>query len=152
VTCRQTTPEQWLILNDEIGPTDWRALWKLPRGAGILLLRKQRPTESRRLRHLARTRELTVVVENPRTASRVHNARELRSALLRQAPLILLSPMWPTRSHPEWRPLPRMRTATLARLAHRKALALGGMNAERYTSIAPLGFIGWAGISSWSRP
>ena len=149
MTCRQT-PETWLILNDKLGPAQCRAVQKLPRGAGVLVLRKLRSVESRRLRYLARGRGLTIVVETPRTARRVHNARELRDALLRRTPSILVSPMWPTRSHPDRPPLPRMRAATLARLADRKALALGGMNAKRYAEIAPLGFIGWAGISAWS--
>jgi hypothetical protein len=39
-----------------------------------------------------------------------------------------------------------MRAATLARLAGRRAIALGGMDARRYANIAQLGFIGWAGI------
>ena len=152
MTRRQTTPEQWLILNDEIGRADWRGLRKLPRGGGVLVLRTLNRVETQRLRYLARSRGLTVVVESPRTATRVHNGRELRNAQLRRAPLILLSPMWPTRSHPDWKPLPRMRAAALARLGHRKLLALGGMNTRRYAKIAPLGFIGWAGISAWSRP
>jgi hypothetical protein len=42
-----------------------------------------------------------------------------------------------------------MRSAALARLAGRRAIALGGMNRERYAKIAPLGFIGWAGISAF---
>ena len=151
MTRRQTTPEQWFILNDEIGPADWRVLQRLPRGTGVLMLRNLSPVESRRLRYLAGARGLAIVVEHPRTAGRVHNARELRNARLRRAPLILLSPMWPTHSHPGWRPLPRMRAATLARLADRKALALGSVNAKRYAKIAQLGFIGWAGISAWSR-
>jgi thiamine-phosphate pyrophosphorylase len=44
-----------------------------------------------------------------------------------------------------------MRAASLARLGGRKLYALGGMNAKRFDRIAPLGFVGWAGISAWSR-
>jgi thiamine-phosphate pyrophosphorylase len=149
VTCRQTMPEQWLIVNDTIDPCGWRALRKLARGSGVLVLNRLKVSESRRLRNLARARALTIVIEAPRATSRVHNARELRNALLRRAPMILLSPMWPTRSHPDWKPLPRMRAAALAQLGHRKLVALGGMNARRYAKIAPLGFIGWAGISAF---
>lgn len=152
MTRRQTKPEQWLILNDGIDPADWRALPKLPRGTGLLVLGKLGASDWRRLRHLARTRSLKIVVESPRTASRVHSPPELRTALLRRSPLIFLSPMWPTRSHPEWQPLPRMRAAALARLGQRQLFALGGMNAKRYAQIAPFGFIGWAGISAWSEP
>jgi thiamine monophosphate synthase len=42
-----------------------------------------------------------------------------------------------------------MRAATLARLANRQAIALGGMNRQRYANVAALGFIGWAGISAF---
>ena len=151
MTRRQTTPEQWLILNEEIDPTRWRALRRLPRATGVLVLRDLETGDKRRLRYLARARSLTFVVETPLRASRVHNSRELGNALLRRLPLIFLSPIWPTRSHPDWPPLPRMRAATLARLANGRTIALGGMNPRRYAKIAPLGFIGWAGISAWSR-
>jgi len=76
---------------------------------------------------------------------------ELRRALLARTAMILVSPIHRTSSHPDWRPLPRQRAAALARLAKRKAIALGGMNQKRYSKIAPLGFIGWAGIGAWSR-
>jgi hypothetical protein len=42
-----------------------------------------------------------------------------------------------------------MRAAAFARLAQRRLIALGGMDAQRYAKIAPLGFIGWAGISAF---
>jgi thiamine-phosphate pyrophosphorylase len=86
-----------------------------------------------------------------RCAARVHNVRELRRALAARVPLILLSPIFATRSHPEWKPLPRMRAAALARLAGRRAIALGGMNRRRFKVIEKLGFIGWAGIDAWIR-
>jgi thiamine-phosphate pyrophosphorylase len=69
--------------------------------------------------------------------------------MLALTPLIFLSPIHPTRSHPEWRALPRMRAAALARLGRRRLFALGGMNPKRYAKIARLGFIGWAGISAF---
>jgi thiamine-phosphate pyrophosphorylase len=65
--------------------------------------------------------------------------------------MILLSPMFPTRSHPEWNAMPRMRAAALARLARRRAIALGGMNRSRFRKIQKLGFVGWAGIDAWVR-
>jgi hypothetical protein len=42
-----------------------------------------------------------------------------------------------------------MRAAAFARLAKRRAIALGGMDAQRYARLAQLGFIGWAGISAF---
>jgi thiamine monophosphate synthase len=97
----------------------------------------------------AGARGLTLVVETPRSVARVHNQAELTQALLRRTRLVLVSPIHSTVSHPDWKPLQRMRAATLARLAGRRAIALGGMNQQRFAKVAPLGFTGWAGISAF---
>ena len=144
---RQSVPHQWLIADERLGSGLWPALGKLPRGSGVLVLRRLDAIEQRRLRYAANLRGLQVV--DRACAARVHNLRELRDARLRRSPLILISPIHWTRSHPDWRPLPRMRAAALARLASRQAVALGGMNAQRYAKIARLGFIGWAGIDAF---
>jgi len=149
MTRRQTVPEQWLIIDPTSDRPAWSSLRLLPRGGGLLLLRAPGSSEERRVRRLGRVRRLKVLTEGPRTAARVHNLRELRKALLRRTPLVLISPIYRTSSHPDWQPLPRMRAAMLARFAGRKAIALGGMNRKRYANIAPLGFIGWAGISAF---
>ena len=149
MTRRQSVPEQWLIVAQPMAAEMWRAVRRLPRGSGVLLLEPLNPLEQRQLRHLARLRALTIVTERPQAAARVHNPRELRRALSRRTPMILLSPLYPTGSHPSWTPLSTMRAAALARLANRHAIALGGMNAQRYAKVAPLGFIGWAGISAF---
>jgi len=143
---RQTMPCQWLIVADRsaIAPA-----FRLPRGSGILLLQPLCGREMRRLRQLARRRALTIVKEQRGMAARVHNARELRGALLARTPPILLSPLHPTSSHPDRKPIPRMRAAALARLGGRKLLALGGMDARKYALIKRLGFQGWAGISAF---
>jgi thiamine-phosphate pyrophosphorylase len=82
-------------------------------------------------------------------AKRVHNLSELRSAMLKRTPLVLLSPIYPTSTHPDWVPLPRMRAAALARLARRRLVALGGMDARRFRRVKNLGFQAWAGISGF---
>jgi thiamine-phosphate pyrophosphorylase len=79
----------------------------------------------------------------------VHNISELRQALSRGTGLILLSPLYATRSHPDWKPLPRMRAAALVRLAGRELVALGGMDEQRFRRIRRLGFSSWAGISAF---
>ena len=147
MTRRQSVPQQWLIVAAPAGDDMWRAVRRLPHDSGVLLLQPLGGPDKRRLLQLCRLRSLTMVIEKPGTAARVHNARELRQALSRRTPLILLSPIFRTQSHPNWKSLPRMRAATLARLAGRRAIALGGMNAERYAKVAPLGFIAWGGIS-----
>jgi thiamine-phosphate pyrophosphorylase len=146
MTRRQTMPRQWLILDAAVGVASMEVL---QRGNGVIIIGRPGAAQVRRIRAMARAHGLTVAFEARGDAARVHNLRELRNALLRDVPLILLSPIFPTRSHPEWRPIPRMRAAALARLANRRLLALGGMDAKRYATIAPLGFIGWAGISAF---
>ncbi|HLO21532.1 MAG TPA: thiamine phosphate synthase [Sphingomicrobium sp.] len=143
---RQTIPYQWLIL---ARPSDWNLAERLPLGSGILLLTPLSISVVRGLRLLARERKLEIVIEGPRSARRVHNVRELRAAMLQRTPLILLSPLYPTTSHPDWQPLPRMRAAALARLGGRTLLALGGMDARRFARIRKLGFRGWAGITAF---
>jgi thiamine-phosphate pyrophosphorylase len=147
MTRRQTVPQQWAIVDRSADAALWTALRRLPIGSGVLLLTELRPTERRRLRQLSKLRRLQVL-ERAATA-RVHGNRELREALLRRASLVLISPLYPTRSHPDWMPLPRMRAATLARLAGRKAIALGGMDRHRFRRVQRLGFAGWAGIDAW---
>lgn len=145
---RQTVPSQWLLIR---GPADVAALpgpATLPHGSGLLVIGQLAAGELRRLRSLARSRGL-VLAHEPRSAVRVHDMAELRRALLRQTPLILLSPLFPTASHPDWSPMPHMRAAAMARLGERRLIALGGMNERRYARVARLGFSGWAGISAF---
>jgi thiamine-phosphate pyrophosphorylase len=100
---------------------------------------------------VAASRDLTIVIEARSTAARVHNINELTRARLRRTPLILVSPIFATRSHPDWKPLPRMRAAALAQLANRRAIALGGMDEKGFGRVRRLGFVGWAGISAWRK-
>lgn len=143
---RQSVPHQWLVVSDLV---DWRVARRIQRGSGVLLLKPLRAKDMRQLRHIARQRNLTVVLEGPATAARAHNSTELRTLLLRRTPMVLLSPLFPTDSHPDWKPLTRMRAAAFARLARRKLIALGGMDARRFARIRHLGFKGWAGISAF---
>lgn len=151
MTRRQTIPERWLIVNGEMDRKVWLALRCQPVGSGVLLLDRPDASTGRRIGNLARLRSLTIIAELPLTAARVHTMHELRQALLRRTPIVLLSPMFKTRSHPEWKPLPKMRAATFAQLAGRRLIALGGMNEKRYSRVALLGFVGWAGISAWIK-
>ena len=144
---RQTKSERWFLVTDAAQACD--VARGLPPGTGVLLLTKLTVREMRRLRQVAHARRLVVEEERRGNAARVHNMRELRSALGARTPLILLSPTFPTRTHPEWAPLPRMRAATLARLAGRSLVALGGMDERRYAKIGQLGFSGWAGVSAF---
>lgn len=154
MTSRQTAPRQWLIADKRTGDALWAAVRSLPPGSGVLVVHSEMAKGERarllaRLRRLATARRLVIADEKAGDAARVHDVRELRSAGLKQVPLLLLSPMFPTRSHPDWKPLPRMRAAALLRLANAPVIALGGMDAGRFSSVRPLGFQGWAGIDAF---
>jgi thiamine-phosphate pyrophosphorylase len=144
---RQTNPRQWLIVRGADDREGIAAARRLPRGSGVLLLKRLPAREMRKLR----LRGSNVVQERRGSAARVHDVRELRRALMVRTPLIFLSPLYPTASHPEWRPIPRMRAAALARLADRGLVALGGMDERRFRRVRRWGFIAWAGIGAWLK-
>lgn len=150
---RQTT-RQWLIADERLGGELLSAVRELPRGSGVLVLYRDL-AKGRRARllsqliRLARSRGLVIADELGGEAARVHDLPELRRALQRRVPMILLSPMRPTRSHPDWEPIGRMRAAALTRLAGRRLYALGGMDEAEFRRIERLGFQGWAGIDAF---
>lgn len=152
---RQTrVPRQWLVADDRIGGELPAALRKLPPNSGVLLLYRDMAAGKRArllatLRRLARRRGLVIADEAAGEAARVHDRREVRNAGLERVPVLFLSPMAPTRSHPARPPLRRMKAAALLRLAKVPVIALGGMNEQRYATVRGLGFAGWAGIDAW---
>ena len=149
-------PTQWLVADARVSDGLWRAVDRLPRGSGILFLFHGLPKVERarlqaRLRRVARRRGLVVADEAAGEAARVHDMMELRQAGLAKVPLLFLSPLYPTRSHPGRRALPRMRAAAVLRLARVPVIALGGMDSQRFGKVERLGFAGWAGIDAWAR-
>jgi thiamine-phosphate pyrophosphorylase len=152
---RQTSiPRQWLVADHRSGDELWRRVSKLPRGSGVLVLYRDLPRPERsklvsKLRRIGARRGLVILDEAKGKTARVHDAAEIRQAALRRAKILFLSPLHPTRSHPDWKPLPLMQVAALIRLANVPVVALGGMNAKRFGRVARLGFHGWAGIDAW---
>jgi thiamine-phosphate pyrophosphorylase len=142
-------PRRWLLVTEGNRGEMVALARKLPRGSGILLLAPVDAGDMRRLRQVAIDRRLRLEREGRGGAARVHNLVELRAALAAKARPILLSPIFPTGTHPDWTAIPRMRAATLARLGSRGLVALGGMNERRYAIVARLGFSGWAGVSAF---
>jgi len=155
MTRRQTRiARQWLIADHRLADGLWNAVRKLPRGSGIIVIyrglaKRDRAKLLGKLRRQANLRNLTIIDERSGKAARIHNVRELRRAGLGRVPLLLLSPIFPTSSHPDWDPLPRMRAATLARQSAVPVIALGGMDERRFRRIEKLGFRGWAGIDAF---
>lgn len=153
---RQSLPEQWLVTDERMGRSVLAVAARMPRGSGILLrhhslLPAERARLVRRLRRIANARGLTIIDEASGETARVHDRREIRQARLGGARMLLVSPLFVTRSHPGRQPLPRMRAAALARLAGGPVLALGGMDEQRFARVKALGFDGWAGIDAWEK-
>lgn len=81
----------------------------------------------------------------------VHNRRDARLARHIGADAALISPIFTTRSHADARVIGArglMRLAAMAQPA--KAIALGGMNAKRFSQLRYHGAVGWAAIDAWS--
>ena len=72
-----------------------------------------------------------------------HCLREIALAQRAHADAILLSPVWPTRSHPGARGLGALRFRLLAARARVPVIALGGMTPLRARA---LGWARWAAI------
>ncbi len=81
------------------------------------------------------------------TIATVHDMREMAQANRIGADAIMLSPVFPTRSHPGGRVLGPARFRTLASHAKMPVIALGGMNAEEARR---LGWPRWAAIDGLS--
>ncbi len=87
----------------------------------------------------------------PATAIGVHDLKEIRQAERNGASLLLLSPLFPTRSHPEGKTLGIPRFAALAKATRLPVIALGGVDARHARLLARIGAYGWAGIDAFIR-
>jgi len=173
-------PTLWLFTDERLGgmtPTDplWRAVARLPRGAGIIFRHYGWPPEDRRrllvaLSRIARRRHLLLVgsriegapggvhraraVRSTRrtglkTAS-AHGRRDLVEAFRAGADIVFLSPVFPTASHPGAPVLGPVRFGLMARGAGGPVMALGGMSQQRARRMQPLGAAGFGAIDYWA--
>lgn len=172
---RQTLPRLWLVSDHRNDPVLEAALRRLPRGSGLVLRhyhlgRAERARRFRALRRLCRRLGHTIVLAGPpelagkwgadgsygpplpaRGALRLasaHSLREIAAANRTGAGLVLLSPVFPTRSHPGAASLGALRFALIARRSAAPVLAMGGMNAR---SARRLRAWGWAAIDGLSQ-
>lgn len=81
------------------------------------------------------------------TVATAHDMREVAQANRMCADAVMLSPVFPTRSHPGGQVLGTTRFRALASHAQMPVIALGGMDAER---AAELGWDRWAAIDGLS--
>jgi thiamine-phosphate pyrophosphorylase len=82
----------------------------------------------------------------------VHDARGLRAAQQFRADAVLISPVFPTQSHPGGTALGAIRFAGLATRAGRPVIALGGIDGSRFRRLNGSGAIGFAAISAFQKP
>lgn len=171
-------PRLWLLTDERQGDALWSALDRLPRGAGVIVRHYSLAGPARlaliaRVRRITRRRGLVLVLAgDARLATRcradgvyqasrrgrplleiatAHDRAELVAAARAEAAAVLLSPAFPTRSHPGARVLGPLRFGLLARDAGLPVIALGGMTSEKARRLAPLGADGWAAIDGWIR-
>ena len=78
-----------------------------------------------------------------------HNAADLARAALLRADLVLLSPVFPTQSHPEAEHLGVTRFRALAAASPVPVLALGGVDERHRASLAGPNVAGIAGIGAF---
>lgn len=165
-------PVRWLMSDERQGERLWAALDRLPRGAGVIFRHYHIPAAERRalfarVRRVARRRGLVLVVAGGgsfRGAAGVHarrghgivtwpahNRRQAVAAIRAGADVVLVSPVFATRSHPGAAALGLWRAAAIARGLPVTVIALGGMDERRWRRVAALGFDGYAAIDAWAR-
>lgn len=171
-------PREWLMTDERIGERLWQAIDALPSRAGIVLRHYATPPDDRvrlaaTVAGICRDRGLTLaiardaalaeqvgagLVHKPDAPSSlacsmsVHDEAEAIDARANGAALVFVAPVHPTRSHPDGLVLGAERAVELAAVAGCPAIALGGMNAERFAKLEaafPDCFHGYAGIDCW---
>jgi thiamine-phosphate pyrophosphorylase len=161
------------MTDERLGDALMAAVDRLPEGAGIVFRHyKTEPNRRRALFDAVRKRRSDVLLllggpdeeahawgadgshgRGPgaglRTAP-VHDLAELRAAEAAGAAAVFVSPVFATRSHPGAAVLGAEEFETLAAEARIPAIALGGMNAQRFALLKNA--YGWAAIDAWLEP
>ncbi|MFL0415347.1 thiamine phosphate synthase [uncultured Sphingomonas sp.] len=168
---RHPIPTLWLMTDERMGEGLWRAVARLPRGAGVVFRHHKTPLAERRrlfarLRRIAGPRNLVLVragtavmrgemgVHGARAGGivtwPVHDAREAAAARRAGADVAFVSPVFATRSHPGAPSLGARRAAALAGNLPMVRIALAGMDRRAFRRLH--GFHGWAAIDAWLDP
>lgn len=169
---RQPLPRLWLMTDERMGDALPAAADRLPAGAGIVFRHyRTEPSARRALFGTLRSRrpDALLLLAGPHEEARawgadgshgrgpgaglrtapVHDLAELRAAEAAGAAAAFVSPVFATRSHPGAAALGVDGFAALASQAHVPAIALGGMDEERFRLLR--GAHGWAAIDAWLR-
>ncbi len=174
---RQTLPDLWLLSDERNDAVLEQALRRLPRGSGFIYRHYHLPPEQRVARWFALLRvvrsrgHLAILADSALTArewgadgiygapralypthrlvtlATAHSLHELGEANRARADAVLLSPAFPTRSHPGAKTLGSLRFRQLAAHAAMPVIALGGMTPRTANR---LGWPRWAAIDGLS--
>lgn len=166
-------PTIWLVTDARNDAVLERVLADLPRGSGLVFRHYHLPPAERRARFVQLARKARrhghwmalsatarqarqwgadAVYGSPEHLARgpalprlvtAHTLAEIARARRTRANAIVLSPVFPTRSHPHRQPLGPLRFRLLAALAQTPLIALGGMTPKRGKR---LGSVAWAAI------
>ena len=163
------------MTDERMGDGLWDAIGRVPPDTGGIVFRHyalrgpERLALGKRVAELAEKRKLFLavagdrlladqlgaqLVHNPQGAGElpfsrsVHDEQEALDARRAGASLVFVSPLYPTRSHPETVTLGPERAARLAEIAGCPAIALGGMTFGRFWTLGAA-FHGWAAIDAW---
>lgn len=159
----QPLPAIWLLSDARNDSAIEAALRRMPRGSGFIYRHYHLPPAERRARfarlaRIARARGHLVFLAGTRHEARrwgadgaygadlatAHSLREL--GRIGRASAVLLSPVFPTRSHPGATTLGPLRFRLLAGRSPVPVIALGGMDPRRARR---LGWPSWAGIDAF---
>ncbi|MCW2386019.1 MULTISPECIES: thiamine phosphate synthase [unclassified Sphingobium] len=173
---RTPLPTVWLMSDERVATDDLlRAIARLPRQSALILRHYRLDPIARRalfnqVRRAAHKRHCRILLAGdadmarhwgadghhgptagPRDPRWLHSApahghKEMRAAQRAGADVVLLSPLFRTRSHPGARPLGPARFAALARLATLPVIALGGVHPHHAALVRRLGAVGYAAI------
>ena len=178
MTARQRDwPRAWLMTDERMGERLWTAIDRLPiKHSGIVfrhysLAKDVRTVLARRVADICHRRSMALavagdeelavtigadLVHNPSEpplrlpfSRSVHSVDEAAGARAAGAAIVFVSPMFPTRSHSDAKPLDRPLARRIVQAAGVPAIALGGMDALKFARLRRDGFYGWAGIDAW---
>lgn len=152
-------PRVWLVSDARNDAALGIALRRLPRGSGVIF-RHYHLAPAARSRRLAELRVLCrrfghrleiagTGYGSPaprRTLATAHDLREVARANRFGAAAVVLSAVYPTRSHPGARPLGPVRFLLVARRSRVPVIALGGMTARRFRGLP---VYGWGAIDAF---
>jgi thiamine-phosphate pyrophosphorylase len=172
VARRNPIPARWLMTDERMGDSLWRALTRLPPGSGVVFRHYATPERERRivLRRVIRVasaRRLVVVVAGNSTIAAdgvhgrvqthgirtwpTHSRVEALAGWRAGADALFVSPIHVTRSHQGAAGMGPAQAMRIGRGLRIPLIALGGMTESRWRKIRRFGFHGWAAIDAWIR-